>query len=192
MYVDLNPAFNGIFVRHQHRTSEVDGWGSITTRFGTFDVLRVKSNLTFEDSAYVDFGFGGTWIELPTPDQFEYTWWTNNMKVPVFRVTSQDVAGVETVSRVEFKDKERNLVGIETNENFEGTIYPNPATNFVNFTFDQSVSQLIIYSITGEIIYQSSITDSYMNLDVSNWSKGVYLVKLVSDENVSSTKLVIE
>lgn len=192
MYVDLNPAFNGIFVRHQYRSSEVDGWGEITTPFGTFDVLRVKSQLTFDDSAYIDFGLGGTWLELPTPDQNEYTWWSNDNKVPIMRIVTQDIAGNETISRVEFKDMERNLAGIETSEEFQGSIYPNPATSSVNLTFDSGVNQIQIYSISGELVYQNTITTASININVADWTTGVYMVKLIGDETVSSTKLVVE
>lgn len=192
MYVDLNPAFNGIFVRHQQRSSEVDGWGAVTTPFGTFDVLRVRSFLTFQDSAYVDLGFGGTWLELPTPDQVEYTWWSDNNKVPILRITTQDVAGTETVTKVEFKDMERNLAGIETNPDFQGSMYPNPTNSSVNFTFDEGANQIMIYSISGELVYQNTITNSTLNLDVADWTSGVYMVKLIGDETVSSTKLVVE
>ena len=189
--MDLSPSgYDIIFRRYQYRNSTVDGWGSITTLFGTFDVLRVKSNLSFIDSAYI--GLFGSWIELPTPAQVEYTWWSNNNKEPILRVTTQDVAGTETVTRVEFKDMERNIAAIETNLEFQGSIYPNPATSSVNFTFEQGVNQIEIYSISGELVYQNTITNSTLNIDVANWTSGVYMVKLIGDETVSSTKLVVE
>jgi hypothetical protein len=192
IYVDLNPAFNGIFQRYQYRTSEVDGWGSITTKFGTFDVIRVRSEIAYDDSAYVDFGFGGTWLSLPTPDEVVYTWWSEGNKIPIMKVVAQSVGSVETITRVEFKDQSRNLAGIEESENFAGQIYPNPANGIVNLTFDQGVNEVIIYNVTGEIVYQNMVTESVLNIDVQAWTSGVYLVKLIADESVSSTKLIVE
>ncbi len=192
IYVDLNPAFNGIFQRLQYRTSEVDGWGSITTRFGTFDVIRVRSEIEYIDSAYVDFGAGGTWLPLPTPNEVVYTWWSEGNKVPVMKVVAQVIGGNETITRVEFKDQSRNLAGIEESENFAGQIYPNPANGIVNLTFDASVDQVIIYNIAGEVVYQNNVTESTMNIDVQSWTSGVYLVKLIGDESVSAAKLIVE
>ena len=192
IYVDLNPAFNGIFQRYQYRTSEVDGWGSITTKFGTFDVVRVRSEIAYDDSAYVDFGFGGTWLELPTPDEVVYTWWSEGNKVPIMKVVAQVVGGNETITRVEFKDQSRNLAGIEETENFAGQIYPNPANGIVNLTFDAGVDQVIIYNVAGEIVYQNVVTETVLNIDVQTWISGVYLVKLIGEESVSSTKLIVE
>jgi hypothetical protein len=192
IYVDLNPAFNGIFQRYQYRTSEVDGWGSITTRFGTFDVIRVRSEIMYDDSAYVDFGFGGTWLELPTPDEVVYTWWSEGNKIPVMKVVAQVIAGNETITRVEFKDQSRNLVGVEESENFAGQIYPNPANGIVNLTFEEGVDQVLIYNIAGEVVYQNTLTESSLELDVQSWTTGVYTVKLIGDKTVSSVKLVVE
>lgn len=192
IYVDLNPAFNGIFQRYQYRTSEVDGWGSITTRFGTFDVIRVRSEIMYDDSAYVDFGFGGTWLELPTPDEVVYTWWSEGNKIPVMKVVAQVIAGNETITRVEFKDQSRNLVGIEESENFAGQIYPNPANGIVNLTFEEGVDQVLIYNIAGEVVYQNTLTESSLELDVQSWTTGVYTVKLIGEKTVSSVKLVVE
>ncbi len=192
IYVDLNPAFNGIFQRYQYRTSEVDGWGSITTKFGTFDAIRVRSEIMYDDSAYVDFGFGGTWLELPTPDEVVYTWWSEGNKIPVLKVVAQVVGGNETITRVEFKDQSRNLAGIEESVNFAGQIYPNPASGMVNLTFDAGVDQVIIYNVAGEIVYQNAVTEAVLNIDVQTWISGVYLVKLVGEESVSSTTLIVE
>lgn len=192
IYVDLNPAFNGIFQRYQYRTSEVDGWGSITTRFGTFDVVRVRSELAYDDSAYIDLGFGGTWLELPTPDEVHYTWWSENNKVPIMKVVAQVVGGNETVTRVEFKDQERNLLGVEENTDFSGNIYPNPANSMVNLTLENGVNQVSIYNMAGELVYQLTPSKTSINIDVQNWNSGIYLVKMLREDGVSSAKLVVE
>jgi len=42
------------FSTHRYRTNVVDGWGSLTTPYGTFATLRVKSTLLEHDSIYID------------------------------------------------------------------------------------------------------------------------------------------
>ena len=71
-------------------------------------------------------------------------------------------------------------------------IFPNPSNNIVNLVFNENVSALIIYSMTGELIFQSTVHGSEMKLDVSEWTKGIYLVKLIGDETSSIIKLVVE
>lgn len=192
IYVDLNPAFNGIFQRYQYRTSEVDGWGTLTTRFGTFEVVRVRTEIAYDDSAYVDFGFGGTWVELPTPDEVIYTWWSEGNKIPVLKVVAQLVGSNENITRIEFKDQERNLAGISEEENFAAQIYPNPANETVNLILDESVNQVTIYSISGTVVYQTLVSNTQQLVDVSEWSAGIYTVQLLTSNGVQTSKLVVE
>ncbi|MBK7128136.1 MAG: T9SS type A sorting domain-containing protein [Crocinitomicaceae bacterium] len=192
IYVDLNPAFNGIFQRYQYRTSEVDGWGTITTRFGTFDAIRVRSELMYDDSAYVDFGFGGTWLELPTPDEVHYTWWSEGNKIPVMKVVAQIVGGNEVITRVEFKDQERNLASIEESESFAGEIYPNPANGNVTVVVEPGVQQIEVYSVSGQIMLTEQVNSNQIQLNVADWTTGVYVIKLYSADGISATKLIVE
>lgn len=190
--VDMNPAFNAIFIRHQNRNSIVDGWGQITTKFGTFDVLRVKSLVTVTDSVNIDLGFGSTWFELPTPDQIEYTWISNGNKVPILKVVTQDIAGTETPTRVEFKDQQRNLLGVEENDNLNNFIYPNPANGLVSINLGQNNAGLTIYTISGEIVYQAQNVNGTITLDAGAWTSGAYIVKVINESGVTTSKLVVE
>lgn len=83
--IDLNPAYDGILRRYQERSSQVDGWGEITTPFGTFDVIRTISFIDFTDSLRITFGGDPTWIEIPTPSQVVYTWWAEDQKIQFFK-----------------------------------------------------------------------------------------------------------
>ncbi len=68
------------------RTSQVDGWGSLTTPFGTFQTIRVKSNLTIHDSIYVDsLGTGFSVNRNIT----EYKWLAKDKGIPVLQINEE-------------------------------------------------------------------------------------------------------
>ncbi len=54
---DMNPVYNGILKQHRVHSSSVDGWGSITTPYGTFNALRIKHEINplfnFFDKRYI-------------------------------------------------------------------------------------------------------------------------------------------
>ncbi len=57
-------------------------------------------------------------------------------------------------------------------------IYPNPANESVVLEFSDITNEPIyIYNLLGKVIYNSSQTDKIIKLNVSNWSKGVYIIK---------------
>ena len=192
--VDLNPAFNGIFRRYQQRNTIVDGWGQITTPFGTFDAIRVKSLITVQDSVYIDLGgLGGSWYEMPTPDQVEYFWFTNNQKTPIFQVITQDVGGNETVTSVKFKDKKRYFASVADNKVFSTEIYPNPATDQLNLKFSNPTELVEIRDISGKLVYSNAtLISTITKIDVSNWDAGVYIITATQDDQRFSEKIVIE
>lgn len=190
IYLDLNPVFDGIFKRHQSRSSQVDGWGQITTPFGTFDALRVKSTVTYTDSVYVDFGFGGSWNAAPTPQDVEYTWWTNNNKIPVLKIVAQG----GTATTIEYRDHEVVIgANIDEGNSIDFGIYPNPANEVVSISINEnSISLIEIMDISGKIIYSNQTNTGTETIDVSAWEKGVYLVRLTNDNKVSTQSLVIK
>ncbi|MCX6266933.1 MAG: T9SS type A sorting domain-containing protein [Bacteroidetes bacterium] len=68
------------------RSSLVDGWGTLTTPFGTFQTLRVKSILTIHDSVYLDSLGSGLSINRNVT---EYKWLAKGMGIPVLQINEE-------------------------------------------------------------------------------------------------------
>ena len=68
-------------------------------------------------------------------------------------------------------------------------IYPNPATNNFTIETENDIKSVEIYSIQG----QKVSTSNSKNIDVSNLSKGMYMVRIEDSNNAIATqKLVLE
>jgi hypothetical protein len=69
-------------------------------------------------------------------------------------------------------------------------IYPNPARNVVSIEKQASVNlkSVALYSILGNEVYKSTNTTS---INVSNFAKGLYLLKIESNEGAVATKKII-
>jgi photosystem II stability/assembly factor-like uncharacterized protein len=87
-------------------------------------------------------------------------------------------------------------VGIQNMQSVSNSykIYPNPSSG--NFTISQSLldkSNIEIYNVVGEKIYQTQMINQQTTIDLSLQSKGVYFVKITDDKNnVSNKKIVIQ
>ena len=193
LFFDLNPAFAAMFKRHQNRTSTVDGYGSIVTTFGTFDCIRVKSELTYKDSLFFDFtGTGGMWIPMPSQPETEYRWIAKNQKIPVFSINVTNALSGPVITKVEFRDS-YGVASIPTKDFIEVSIFPNPASNHINFSGIKNCEQVIISNVNGELIF-SNVLDKQDNFQIntSSWSKGVYFIHLVNDEKTETKKIIIQ
>jgi hypothetical protein len=68
------------------RTSKVDGWGNISTPFGTFETVRVKSEITQFDSIFIDsLGIGFGINRLIT----EYKWLGKSQGIPLLTIIKE-------------------------------------------------------------------------------------------------------
>lgn len=180
---DFNPFLNAIFHQHRVRSSIVDGYGEVITPYGTFDALRVHSEIIETDSIYLDM-IGG-WFQLPIPVSHEYEWWAKDELLPVMKITVQDLPTGETVSEITYRDFYRGLDA--STQNFtllEASIFPNPAESSIEIQAKDPIDKVNIYSSSGVFIESNSF--SHINnaeIDISDLSSGVYIVEIVGKGN---------
>ena len=69
------------------------------------------------------------------------------------------------------------------------SIYPNPAKEFVNISSSVEINKIEVYNLLGKKVSSSS---NLINntLDISNLSKGMYLLKLTSEKGTATKKIV--
>ena len=171
--LDMNPIYNGIWVQYRERSSTVDGWGTITTPYGTFDALRIDHFIQETDSIFMEIFGNGTWIPLPIPDSHEYEWWTNGEKEPLLRISTSDIQGTETVTSVEYRDFLLSSGIKELDQDL--TLFPNPTTDYLKVNGLSNPCDFLIISPNGKIVKTGSISEQ---IDVSDIDKGEYILIL--------------
>ena len=72
-------------------------------------------------------------------------------------------------------------IGFYTKDGKGITLYPNPASNTLNIESITKFSQLVISDILGNVIIKQQIYNHAVSVDVSGLGKGLYFVKLVSE-----------
>ncbi len=124
----INVPSQGYAEGQQHRVNHVDGWGTVITPFGTFNALRVVSELTGSDSVFISsFGFG---FSFPRTKTREYKWLTTNGDIPVLQINVNVNGQNETVTSIRYRDIYRDLtVGLTNNSQpIDARILPNPSS----------------------------------------------------------------
>jgi hypothetical protein len=182
--VDLNPIYNGIWVQHRVHTSNVDGWGQITTPYGTFEAIRIKHVIEEVDSIYTeDFGFP-TWIPLPLPTTNIYEWWTNGEKEPVMKITTNESPNGESIVSTSYRDNYIDLSANTFQIESSNELFPNPFHKDLTIKLDEGIVQIEIYDAYG----RSILSNNYKNqpeikVDLSSLTIGCYTVKIITKEN---------
>ncbi|RZN80928.1 MAG: T9SS type A sorting domain-containing protein [Winogradskyella sp.] len=89
-------------------------------------------------------------------------------------------------------------MNVLSNENFQlnsvrFTISPNPSANDLNIGIFHDASRaynLEVYDVLGKQIYRGQLTRDDTAIDVRNWRRGVYLVKLTSDQSTQTKRFI--
>ncbi|MBL7922989.1 MAG: T9SS type A sorting domain-containing protein [Bacteroidia bacterium] len=186
----------------QHRVNVVDGWGSITTPYGTFNALRIVSTLTGEDSVYLDtLGFG---FSSPRPLTREYKWLADAQDIPVLQINTIETLGIETVSLIKYRDSLRTPVGLPANylSHTPMTLAPNPSKGsdvlaVINLKNAASL-EVSIYSAEGRLVDRRQVQLQAGKQTVAvrpsdlQLNAGVYLVEMSSLGERFSARMVIQ
>ena len=121
-------ATTGYFSQKRHRVNLIDAWGTITTPFGTFQAVRVVTELVDHDSIAIG-GTAGQGADLPV--RHEYKWLAKTIHVPVLSITTTTVAGQQVISTVEYRDIYRKIPRLLAAQNAaigtELSAYPSPS-----------------------------------------------------------------
>lgn len=70
--------------------------------------------------------------------------------------------------------------------------YPNPVKNILNISNSTSISKVQVVNLLGQEMIVKSMNETQGQLDVSELSAGTYLVKVTSDNQVKTIKIVKE
>lgn len=184
----------GYLLVDRKRVNHVDGWGTLVTPFGTFDVLRQKSEVYEYDSLFIDsLGIG-----VPVTRSYtEYKWLAKGMKIPVLQV-DDNIGGLVAVY---IDSLVGEPVGVHSRIKTSGLeVFPNPVLGQLFVQFSTKKSELVkisLYTLQGKRIldlaaerFSPGNHQSKINLSEANLESGNYLLEVVVGENVINKKII--
>ena len=105
--------------------------------------------------------------------------------------TITDIANNET--QCSFDVQVNAFVGIETLQQNGISIYPNPTNGIVNFEFaNDNIQQIKISDLTGKTIIEKVNIQQNETIDLSSFESGIYIIKIQTDNEIFTTKIVKE
>ena len=179
------------------RVNEVDGWGTLTTSYGSFEVLRLKSKVYETDSIYIDsIGFGTALDRVYT----EYKWLANGYETPLLQVTEEGalvtVAWTDSVFDPSTEISEQHIL------NDKMLISPNPLSSegmISIYLNENSNAEILVYNLSGVMvkrIFSGVMTKGEnqfaINRSALNLQNGIYMVQLKTPSGVFTQKLIIQ
>ncbi|PZO26679.1 MAG: hypothetical protein DCF13_13430 [Flavobacteriaceae bacterium] len=155
----------------------------ISNREYTFSSSNNSDYITITDASGSALFANGT-----TP----VIWQSNNYDGQIrYFIHTNSNCGNDNVNRTRFIRCSNTLDNNEFSRN-EFVLYPNPVKNILNLSFDKEISSVSIFNLIGQEVIVKSLNSKEGIIDVSNLASGTYLVKVTSDEEIKTTKIIKE
>ncbi len=179
---DFNPILESDY--HDIVAGDIGNWLLLPFNKDGFSEFMV-SGLYIAAIEVVAYNGVEFWIteDIETPQASYATWWdindgggwfyaSNYSQTPFIRLNIQsDLPGAI--------DQVGNVIS-------NISIYPNPTTGKLQISNIKNAN-VIVYNLVGEVV--SSFSNVFNNVDISDLSNGSYIVKVVTEDNVTTKKI---
>ena len=68
--------------------------------------------------------------------------------------------------------------------------YPNPVKNKLNFKSSEPITKITIFTILGHYLKTLNLSDTTNSIDLSDFTKGLYLIKVETQSQVKNLKII--
>jgi len=129
------------------------------------------------------------WMMLP---EGTYTFTCEAAGYQTATVANVTIIGGENVYQTFYLYPVRIITGIDETQISQVSISPNPSSNEVKIQSNTEISHLTVINQAGQLVFESNPNTSILTINVSEFGSGVYFVKIFTNENVITKKLVVE
>jgi hypothetical protein len=175
------------------RISQIDGWGTVTTPFGTENCLRMLTTQYSQDTiknTIVPFPLG-----FPN-NQRSYQWLTATNKIPFLEVSGSLIGNNFTPTSVRYRDSYQNPNGFNEYTDLSAMqLYPNPGKDKLWLNFTRKGEFLVeILDLSGKTIKSASFNSENIgqSLDIIDLSTSVYIIKVTEKQKSYFYKFIKE
>lgn len=127
---------------------------------------------------------------------------------PIFFTIPSTITGLNTVQigGNEWQDERRMLTGVLDNLCIHNTtplsttslekesnrikIFPNPTNNILNVLANETINKMELFDINGRMIYTATPDKNVVSLDVEEFTSGMYLLKVTTQNGIETKKII--
>ncbi len=192
------------YSKQGYRITEVDGWGKITTPYGSDSCLKVVTTQYSQDSIKGSLAIGTFTIPLNIgfPNYTRsYQWLTLGEKIPYLEVTGNLIAGNFVPTQVKYRDIIRTFVGVkeEALQSLALAVFPNPANSQLTVIIPESSGEVVaeMVDLQGKTVLSKDLGSNSQvvnqhQIDVSSLAKGFYILNLSNLKGTQSLKILVQ
>ena len=189
------------YKKRGYRITQADGWGSITTPYGTANCLRVITTQYSIDTIKIS--------ALPAPfNKFgfpnyerKYQWLTLGEKIPYFEIIGNVVGANFTPTQYRYRDLPRIIVGLkeENSPLIAMSVFPNPTNHDFTVIIPQQneavncvVTDLHNKIVLTHLFEKNNDIFNQHRIQTESLSKGIYFLTLTTSTQKQNLKIIVQ
>jgi hypothetical protein len=83
-----------------------------------------------------------------------------------------------------------SIAGLKELNDMEATVFPNPTAGNMEVNCTTEIENIEVYSVLGELVFQKEVNAKNTSLDLNVLNSGIYLLKVFSNNQVNSLRIV--
>jgi len=184
---------SGRAVVNIHYADTIDAYGSMTTPYGTQNVLRQKHYDITIDSLFVHSILGWTLYQATVTKDYVYRWYANGIGYYFASMQMDHTNSHDSVFQW-FDGLDAGINGI-SNATSLTSVYPNPCKAEITFSCSSvEARQVSVFDISGRQIASQEIRNDILTMNTSAYSTGMYFYRIsdISGNVLDRGKFIVQ
>ena len=85
-----------------------------------------------------------------------------------------------------------NTLSVDELDKYDFSFGPNPTGDFIYLSANESIGNVEIYNLLGQKSFSSDLRDNMGTIDISNLSRGIYIMNVAIDKKIGTYKIIKE
>ncbi len=164
--------YDTLYRRDVDKELVADAWGTLTTDYGTYPVLRIHETGLSVDSIFAYMGMTTflSW-EVSRDTINNYYFWAKDLRNPLMTLHCDYNNNIERIDYLMGAIYSGNEISSNKMTNY---VYPNPAKDFVNVF--GIIGDYRIIDISGRLIEEGKADHDFLKIDISKYQGGLYFI----------------
>ncbi|GAB2835347.1 T9SS type A sorting domain-containing protein [Ferruginibacter profundus] len=204
-YIDITNGTSRIVTSPIWYTRNDAAGGPLPVKLNSFTVQKINNSakITWSTEQEINSSHfiversvdGRTWNTIATvaaagnsSHRIDYAIYDN---APMRGINYYRLKEVDKDAKYDYSDIKKALF----NSNYTAEVVPNPAKDFINVYIARTGNQqatVQVLNADGKMVYKTNTTQSHLQINTTGMSKGLYLVKVIDADNVTTLKVIVQ
>ena len=83
-------------------------------------------------------------------------------------------------------------LGINSGNSIDLKLYPNPTSGLILIESSEIIGEITVYDLSGKRVYFQNNSDVQLQIDLSDLNKGMYLIKVSTDNSIINRRVILK